>query len=144
MASDKPARPTGVTILAVLCAIAAPFSLLAALLVGVMAPFLILLGGSWGVLGAMMAPMLLVYAIACAAAAFGMFKGTRWGWYAGLGVLAIGAVLQVFSLVAGDLVSGVIGLAVSVAVAWYLSQPGVQAWFGLSIQLPWHGASAPA
>lgn len=144
MASDKPPRPTGVTLLAVLAAIAAPFSLLAALLAGVMAPFLVLLGGAWGLLGAMMAPALLVYGVVCAAAAFGMLKGKRWGWHAGLGLLALGALLQVVSVFTGAIVGGIVGLALHAAVAWYLTQPKVQAWFGLAVKVPWHAGAAAA
>jgi uncharacterized membrane protein (DUF2068 family) len=86
-----------------------------------------------GALGFFLIILAAIYAIA----AFGLFTRKRWGWYMAIVAAALGLLQAVFSLLSGEIVSAIFGLAISGFMGWYLLAPHVQAWFGVAHNVPW-------
>lgn len=145
-----PARPTGVTILAVLCWIIAGGMLLfavAALMFGFIMGSVI--GGFAGdgaagaALGSAIALVISsvvgVFGVLYLVLGFGMWNGRPWAWVLGL-VLAVLGILGGLGGFAAVAMPGVMGpaemmlsglpqLLLSGFVLWYFLQPGVKTWF---------------
>lgn len=138
-------RPTGVTILAVLAIVAGVFAVFAGLAMMALGAFagaagLATDGGLMGVLGALGAiagVLLLAYAGFCFAVSYGLFKRMRWAWYASLVLVVLQLLQGLMSLLGGEIVSALIGIAIGGFVAWYLLSPAVQSWFGVAHKVPW-------
>ena len=138
-------RPTGVTVLAVLAIIAGAFAVFAGLAFMAFGAFAGAAGisansgtfGALGALGALAGIAFLVYAAFAFAVAYGMFKKMRWAWYAGLVLAGLGALGAIMSLVSAEFFSGLLSLAISAVIVWYLLSPPVQTWFGVSYKAPW-------
>jgi hypothetical protein len=134
------ARPTGITILAILALIGGVFGILGGLallaggaLLGGM------LGGAEGValggIAFIFGVIALAIAIADLAFAYGAWTLKPWGWSLGviiqlanLVVIAVQAVLS--GDIAGTLSSSIISIAISAIILYYLNTPGVKQAFG--------------
>jgi len=134
------ARPTGITILAILALIGGVFGILGGLallaggaLLGGM------LGGAEGValggIAFIFGVIALAIAIADLAFAYGAWTLKPWGWSLGviiqlanLVVIAVQAVLS--GDIAGTLTSSIISIAISAIILYYLNTPGVKQAFG--------------
>ena len=79
--------------------------------------------GTWALL------LLAVVFVACAACAFGFFKGRRWGYWLGLGGLAINATGDLVNAALGIEPRAVFGVPVVAVILWYLSRRQVRAFF---------------
>ncbi|HEY4190605.1 MAG TPA: hypothetical protein VGM28_09305 [Candidatus Limnocylindrales bacterium] len=124
-ASGTAARPTGITILAVLAAIGGVFALLAG--------FVIFLGATviFGGLGAILGLAFLAYAGLIIAFAYGAWTLQPWAWPLGVAGAAFGIVLAVLNIIGGSsIVSQIIGIAIDGGIIYYLNQPGIRAVFG--------------
>ncbi len=112
-------RPTGITILAVLAAIAGVFGLLNA--------FTILGGNSIsGILG-------LVIALAYLAFAYGAWSLQPWAWMIGVAVAGLGVLLQILNLftVPGyNIFYVILGVLIPGAILYYLMTPEIKKAFG--------------
>lgn len=138
------ARPTGVTILAVLDFLAAVFLVIAGIMMFAGGAFIgSMLGDAGGILGAavgaMMGVVFLVFAALSAAAGYGLWTGKAWGWWLALVFAALGVVNGLITLF-GEPVSGIIGILISGFIVWYLTNAGVQRYFGTTVNVPWHKA----
>lgn len=125
-------RPTGITILAVLSAIAGVFGLLAAIV-------LLGLGGAVGATGLgglvfVFGLVALVYAVLSLALAYGFWTLKPWAWPLGVGVQVLGLIYAVAQYLndPNQLVGAIISLAIAAVILWYLFQPNVKAAFGRS------------
>ncbi len=129
-------RPTGITILAGLFAIAAVFALFGAFFA--FAGSVVLAPTDLGVadMGAF-AVVLLVVAAVSAVVAWGLFTQERWAWYAAIILTALSALSSLAGMFSGAIFSNLVGLVVAGAVIWYLLKPEVQAWFGVRHDTPW-------
>ena len=127
------ARPTGITILAILSAIGGVLGLLGGIaLVG--------LGGlaaaSTGTaaffgLGAIFGLILLATAIASLVFAYGAWNMLPWAWPLGVALQVISLALAALSVLSGgDLGSQIIGIVISAVILYYLFQPNIKAAFG--------------
>jgi hypothetical protein len=119
------ARPTGITILAVLAAIAGVFALFAGLV--------IFIGGTviFGGLGAILGLAFLAYAGLIIAFAWGAWTLQPWAWPLGVAGAAFGIVLAVLNILGGSsIVSQIISIAIDGGILYYLNQPGIKAVFG--------------
>jgi uncharacterized membrane protein len=123
--SASPARPTGITILAVLAGIGAIGSLLGG--------FGALAIGSYlfGLSGTIFALAWLALAGLELAFAIGAWQMKPWAWPLGV-VLAAGAIIWsiITMLGAGSIFSTAITVVVWGAVLYYLNQPGIKSLFG--------------
>lgn len=134
------ARPTGVTILAILALIGGIFSLIGglALIAGGA-----LIGGAvggaegaaFGGLAFIFGILTLGFAVAYLAFAYGGWTLKPWGWALGTILALASIVFGVINAVAsGDIVSGLMGNIISFAISgvilYYLNQPAVKSAFG--------------
>lgn len=131
-ASSEVDRPTGVVLLALLYGIGAVASVLfaGAFLVGAIggAAFGVPLFAGIAIMGAL---VFLAVAVATAAIAMGLWKRKRAAWHAAVALAAGYVAWSVLGLFVGNVIDGVVGLAIAGLVLWYLFQPTVQAWFGI-------------
>jgi uncharacterized membrane protein (DUF2068 family) len=115
-------RPTGVTILGLLFIITGALSLLGGIATLVAIPFAAILGALWIALG-----------IASLVVAYGLFKGKSWAWFVAVVLSTIGIIVNVISLVTGNMsaITGVlVGIAINAIVLYYLSRRNVRQYFG--------------
>jgi hypothetical protein len=120
------ARPTGITILAVLAAIGGVFGLLGGfgvLFVGgvVSSPAVVVLG-----------LCALAYAALFIAFAYGAWTLKPWAWPLGVAVAIFGIVVAILQVLVGgsSIFSQIISVAIDGAILYYLNQPGIKALFG--------------
>lgn len=132
------ARPTGVTVLAVLNGIFGVFALLGGL--GMMlggGAIATMMGGPDGGMFAALAGVFgfvfLVMGALYLLAAWGLWTRKRWAWY----VAMVGVVLGILNGIV-SLPFGIVGLLIAGFIGWYLLTPGVQRWFGLNYNVPWN------
>ena len=162
-------RPTGVTILGVLFVIAGAFTLLGGITTLVAIPFVTnvnpnvidnelqfngqplltpgeqtaLAQGSGSiltVLGAVLIPL----GIASLIVAYGLFKAKSWAWFVAVVLSIIGLVVNVISLVTGNMsaiTSALVGIAINAIVLYYLSRRNVRQYFG-KVATPKESSSA--
>ena len=137
MSAPATARPTGITILAVLAAIGGVLGLLAGVA-------LLGLGGiaagatgnaAFFGLGAFAGIITVAISIAQLAFAYGAWTLQPWAWSLGVVLSLVSIVWSVVgALGSGDIVSGLIGqaisIAINVAILYYLNTPNVKAAFG--------------
>lgn len=132
MATTTRARPTGVTILAVLAAIGGVLGLLAGVallgLGGVAAA-----GGS-GLLasfGAIFGILAIAQGALALAFAYGAWTLQPWGWMLGVVAFGLSLALSVLNVVGGGEISGqIVSILIGVAILYYLFTPAVKQAFG--------------
>ncbi len=67
--------------------------------------------------------------LACAATAYGMTAGKKWGYRAAIVMLSVNLVGDLLNVLTGNEPRAVIGVPVVAMVLWYLSTPGARAHF---------------
>jgi low temperature requirement protein LtrA len=124
-------RPTGVTIIAVLAAIAGVFGLLAGIALLAAGPAVSSSTGLGGLV-TVAALIVLAYSILSLALAYGFWTLKSWAWPLGVGVEVLGVVQAILQYMndTRQVVSLVISIAIAGVVLWYLYQPHVKAAFG--------------
>jgi len=120
------ARPTGITILAVLAAIGGVFGLLGGF--GVLFVGGIVSSGAVVVLGL----CALAYAGLLIAFAWGAWTLKPWAWPLGVAVAIFGIVVAILQVVLGgsSFFSQIISIVIDGAILYYLNQPSIKALFG--------------
>jgi hypothetical protein len=147
---QKPHRPTGVTILAVLSILGAlAFLGLGAILIGVglvigtyagtqltnsltssgYSSLASLGAGTIAVILTAIGAILLILGILYLAVAVGFFGGKGWAWTLGMIGYIIGIVLNIIQIGLGS-ISSVFGLIIGLIIVYYLTRPHVKAFFG--------------
>jgi hypothetical protein len=126
-------RPTGITILAVLAAIAGVLYILgglALLTVGAVVSATYALGGLAAIIGL----IILVVGVLYIGLAYGFWGLKPWAWSLGVGLQVAGIILNIVQYVNNNanLVGTIIGIAIAAAIVYYLYQPSVKAAFGRS------------
>ena len=125
MSAPSAARPTGITILAVLAAIGG--------VVGLFGGFTVLFAGTvlFGGAGALLGIAALAYAGLLIAFAYGAWTLKPWAWPLGVAGAVFGIVLGVLYIVGGsDFISQIVGIVVDGAILYYLNQPAIKTVFG--------------
>lgn len=116
------ARPTGITILAVLAAIEAVFGLLGG--------FGLLFVGTLGLGGAtLLGIALLALAGLGIAFAYGAWTLQPWAWPLGVAFAGFGVITNLLGILNNPLGS-IVGIAIAGAILYYLNQPGIKSLFG--------------
>ena len=70
--------------------------------------------------------------LACIVAAVGFFRGTRWGYRLGVGVLLANLCGDVINSLIGTEPGAWVGVPIVAGVLWYLSTPSVTRFFGVT------------
>ena len=132
MATTPQARPTGVTVLAVLAAIGGVLGLLAGVT-------LLGLGGLAGVsgsgllasYGAIFGIIAIVQGALALAFAYGAWTLKPWAWTLGIVAFGLSLALSVLNVVGGgDIGSQAISIVIGIAILYYLFTPAVKQAFG--------------
>jgi hypothetical protein len=140
------ARPTGVTILAVLSFIGAGVLVIVGLIVFTAGSMLgSLFGDAFGMFGALIGGALgvlfLVLAALYAAVGIGLWTRKAWGWWITIVLSALSILSGLVNIVRGNWGS-IVSLAISGFIVWYLLELGVQRWFAVGpMKMPWHKAA---
>jgi hypothetical protein len=134
MQSQKPPRPTGVTIIAILALAIGVIGLIGgAMLIGVSAMFasipLLGLGGIFAGLTLIIAGVVLFFAFIWLLVGWGFLNGKGWAWTAGLIFSFLSILLAIFVATTGQL-TGVVGLLIWGLMIYYLFTGPVKAFFG--------------
>ena len=130
---QKPPRPTGITILAILGFIGGILAILGGALfvavassgilstygVGMFSGFISLFGG-----------IIIVIGLFAIFVSWGMWSGKSWAWYLAVVLYAIGVIFGLVLLVAGGL-TGIVSLVIDLLLLWYMFRPHVKAYFGI-------------
>jgi hypothetical protein len=69
--------------------------------------------------------------VACAASAYGFFKGKRWGYWLGITLLIVNLAGDLVNVVLGVERRALIGVPVVALLLWYLSSKRVRSFFGV-------------
>jgi len=105
----------------------------------------------FGVISAAIGSVLLVIGIGYLAMSYGLLKGRGWAWTTTIILMFIGIAIQIISTTSGTvlnasllsnsssnnvntvnsgIIGGIIGIAINVAIVYYLYRPNVKAYFG--------------
>ena len=123
--SASPARPTGITILAVLAGIGG--------VLGLFGGFIVLFGGTilFGALGGLLGLAALAYAGLLVAFAYGAWTLKPWAWPLGVAVAAFGIIMSVIYIIGGSgIANQILSVVIDGAILYYLNQPGIKSLFG--------------
>ena len=138
MTSRAPERPGGVTALAGLFALGVLTSGLSAISLltpgGPLEPMWRLnprARAGFSHLGGWAPVLLSLVCLACAACAYGFFRGRRWGYRLGVAGLLVNATADAFNAVSGIEPRAAVGVPVVALVVGYLFSRRVRAFFGL-------------
>jgi hypothetical protein len=145
-------RPTGVTIIGVLMAIAGVVMIIAGISAMAIAPLIPMAAQSQDLAGGISSAMLGGFAVAAGAVmlalgiaslviAYGLFKGRSWAWTAAVVLSIIGIVMSVVSIVTGNFGS-IVSLIINGIIIYYLYRPHVKAYFGKAVSAPASDAAA--
>lgn len=131
--TTAPARPMGITVLAVLSAIGGVLTILGGIA-------LIGLGGVAGAssgsaalfgMGAIFGLLLLASGIASLAFAYGAWTLQSWAWTLGVALQIISLALSLLTIIGGgDIAGQVISIVIAGIILYYLMQPSIKAAFG--------------
>ena len=80
-------------------------------------------------MGAWAPALLVAVSAACAAAAFGLWRGRRWGYRVATGLLIVNLVGDIANVALGTEPRAIVGVPIVAALLFYLSRPGVRAFF---------------
>ena len=124
--STPGARPTGITILAVLAGIGGVFGLLGGFTV------LFVGGATSSAAVAVLGLCALAYAALLIAFAYGAWTLKPWAWALGVAVAIFGIVVAILQVVLGgsSIFSQLISIVIDGAILYYLNQPTIKALFG--------------
>jgi len=131
---SPPARPTGITIIAVLAIIGGVFGVIGACLifsVGVMSAGALASGGL-AFAAIVIAILTLARAVAYLAFGYGAWNLQPWAWMVGMIVAAASILISLLSVILGysNIASEVVSIVVAGVILYYLNTPGVKAAFG--------------
>lgn len=128
----KPARPTGIAILAILDFLGGILALLGgAFMIGIGGTGILSQFGYGAYSGFVSAfgGLAIIVGIFAILVGWGMWTGKEWAWVLAIILYALGLLFSLLSLVGGPL-SSIIGLLIYAFLLWYLFRPHVKAFFG--------------
>jgi hypothetical protein len=123
MTAPTAARPTGVTILAVLAGIAGVLMAIAGIALFVLGAV------AFGGLGALLGVAFLAVAALYIAFCVGALQMKPWAWPLGVVGAVASIILSALQLLGGDMTQ-IVSIAIAAAILYYPWQPGIKAAFG--------------
>jgi branched-subunit amino acid transport protein len=114
-------KPEGVAIIAVLEIVAAVFAIFAAIGFGIVAN--VGLGSFYNSVAGFGSGALILCAVVLLVSAYGLWKGTKWGWWLGM-IVAVLVIIFTFITI--------IGIVAGLLVLYYLTRKKVRKWFRLN------------
>ena len=123
MSGSTSARPTGITILAILAGVGGVVMAIGG--IGIFVLGTVAFGGLGALLGLAFLAVAALYIAFCV----GALQLKPWAWPLGVVGAAASAILSALQLLGGDL-SQIIGIAIAGAILYYLNQPSIKALFG--------------
>jgi hypothetical protein len=123
MSGSSAARPTGVTILAVLAGIGGVLTAIGGIALFVLGAV------AFGGLGALLGLAFIAVAALYLAFCVGALQMKAWAWPLGMVGAAAGIILAALQLISGD-VTQVISIGIGGLIIWYLNQPAIKSAFG--------------
>ena len=141
---SKPARPTGVTVLAILELIGGIITILFGMAAIVSSTFLNPYGYAV-VAGLAVASggALVLFGALAVVVGYGMWSGKGWSWTLAVVLYGLGVVFSLVYIAVG-LWSNILALAIDLLILWYLWRPHVKAYFGKGQPVPAIIPQAPA
>jgi hypothetical protein len=125
------ARPTGITILAVLAGIGGVLGIFGGLGVTLLGGVLAAYTGVFGGLITLIGLAAIAIGVAELVSAYGFWMLKPWAWMVGVGIAIANIVVAVLWVLAGSSIVGqVISVVISGAILYYLWQPSIKAVFG--------------
>ncbi|HMH09598.1 MAG TPA: hypothetical protein VK553_02735 [Candidatus Nitrosopolaris rasttigaisensis] len=103
-----------------------------------------------GIIFLVFGAILLALGVANLVMAYGLWKGKGWAWTISIIVLIIGIAIDIISVsitsagvfsntgsnLLGNIVSGIVSIAINAVILYYLYRPHVKAYFGKTIPMP--------
>lgn len=130
---QKPPRPTGITILAILGFIGGILAILGGALFiavassGVLSTYgMSMFSGFVSLFGG----VILIVGLFAIFVSWGMWSGKGWAWYLAVILYAIGVVFGLLLIIAGGL-TGIVSVLIDLLLLWYMLRPHVKAYFGI-------------
>ena len=141
---SKPARPTGVTVLAILELFGGIITILFGMAAIVSSTFLNPYGYAV-VAGLAVASggALVLFGVLAVVVGYGMWSGKGWSWTLAVVLYGLGVVFSLVYIAVG-LWSNILALAIDLLILWYLWRPHVKAYFGKRQPVPVTTPQAPA
>jgi hypothetical protein len=130
---QRPPRPTGITLIAILGFIGGILAILFGGLVLAVASSGILNTYGVGMFSGVVSLVgggLVVVGLMVIFVSWGMWSGKSWAWYLAVVLYALGVVFGVVSLIGGGLF-GIVSLLIAILLLWYMFRPHVKAYFGI-------------
>jgi hypothetical protein len=130
---QKPQRPTGITIIAILGFIVGILAILGgALVVGVAGSGMLSSYGMGMFSGfiSFFGGIVIIVGFLAIFVSWGMWSGKTWAWYLAVVLYALGVVFGLISL-AGGALTGIVSLLIEILLLWYMFRPHVKAYFGI-------------
>jgi len=130
---QKPQRPTGITIIAILGFIGGILAILGGALVVAVAGSGILSSYGYGMFSGFVSffgGIIIVAGLLAIFVSWGMWSGKTWAWYLSVVLYGLGIVFGLISLAAGA-VTGIVSLLIEILLLWYMFRPHVKAYFGI-------------
>jgi hypothetical protein len=129
---QKPMRPTGITVLAILAMIFGVIAILGGVFVAAVGGSSILALYGYGAFSGLLSVLgvaVAVYGFLIFIFGWGMWTGKGWAWILGVILVILGILSGLGSLGVGNFTS-IGGLIIDVIILWYLFRPHVKAYFG--------------
>jgi hypothetical protein len=127
------ARPTGITILAILAAIGGVLGIVGGLGVTLLGGLLSAYTGVFGGLITIIGLAAIIVGVAQIVSAYGFWTLKPWGWMVGVGIAVANIVIAVLWYLAGSGISNqILSVVISAVILYYLWQPSIKALFGRS------------
>lgn len=130
---QKPQRPTGITIIAILGIIVGILAILGGALVVAVAGSGILTSYGMGMFSgfiSLFGGIIIIVGLLAIFVSWGMWSGKTWAWYLGVVLYGLGVVFGLISLIGGGL-TGIVSLLIDILLLWYMFRPHVKAYFGI-------------
>ena len=130
---QKPQRPTGITIIAILGFIAGILAILGGALFLAVASSGILSSYGMGMFSgfvSLFGGIIIIVGFVAIFASWGMWSGKTWAWYLSVVLYALATIFEVIALIGGGL-TGIVALLIDILLLWYMFRPHVKAFFGI-------------